>query len=208
MHDSNDILKYLRNKPRQERSEITVMKIIQAANDLFGENGVDNSTMTNIAKRAGISIGALYRFFPDKEAIINVLAEIYLGQLSEIYLSILSAPGNINDIEHLVPKLVKMTFKAVDANKGYYAATVFSYPIKAESVANAVRDAQVKFFMDWFKQSDVDLPEKELKQISRFIIETVRLLYATAPSSTKQKKQHLNEISTMIIAYLKVRLFK
>jgi len=101
-----------------------------------------------------------------------------------------------------------MTFKAVDANKGYYAATVFSYPIKAESVANAVRDAQVKFFMDWFKQSDVDLPEKELKQISRFIIETVRLLYATAPSSTKQKKQHLNEISTMIIAYLKVRLFK
>ena len=63
-----------RRKPVQERSQQTVARIIEAASSLLAQMPLEDVTTTRIAAEAGISIGALYRFFPDKQSIIDAIA--------------------------------------------------------------------------------------------------------------------------------------
>src|ERR1700720_4126885 len=55
--------------PQQERGARTHQLFLDTAERLFVEVGYDAMTMTAVAERAGTSIGALYRWFPDKTAV-------------------------------------------------------------------------------------------------------------------------------------------
>jgi len=70
----------LRRKPRQRRGLERVEKILQCAATLIAEGGSDAMRMSDLAARAGISIGSLYQYFPDKSAIIRTLADRYNAQ--------------------------------------------------------------------------------------------------------------------------------
>jgi len=63
--------------PQQERGQRRVDQILDAAEAAFAELGVGDSTMQVIADRAGSSIGSLYHFFPNKEAIVEALGARY-----------------------------------------------------------------------------------------------------------------------------------
>lgn len=62
-----------RRAPVQERSRQTVTRILDAAAAIADEQGVDAATTRAIADRAGVSYPSLYRFFPDREAILGEL---------------------------------------------------------------------------------------------------------------------------------------
>lgn len=62
-----------RKIPAQARSRATVDAIIQATTYILTEVGWDGLTTNAIAERAGVNIGSLYQFFPNKEAVIAEL---------------------------------------------------------------------------------------------------------------------------------------
>ena len=64
-----------RRAPVQERSRQTVTRILDAAATIADELGVDAVTTRAVADRAGVSYPSLYRFFPDREAILEGLLE-------------------------------------------------------------------------------------------------------------------------------------
>ncbi len=65
----------VRKTPVQRRSRERVERMLQAATELIGERGSDALRMSEVAERAGVSIGSLYQFFPDKTAIVAALVE-------------------------------------------------------------------------------------------------------------------------------------
>lgn len=71
----------LRKKPQQERSIQRLEAILEAAVELFVEKGIAETTMSEIAQRAGISIGSLYQFFPQKAAVIKALHDRFSARL-------------------------------------------------------------------------------------------------------------------------------
>lgn len=69
--------------PKRARGERRVAAIIDAGAAVFAEKGYDGATMTEIAARADTAIGSLYRFFPTKAALADVLFKRYSVRLFE-----------------------------------------------------------------------------------------------------------------------------
>lgn len=74
----------MRKRPKQERSQRRVDHVLQTAAEVFAEVGFDNATTNGIAERADVSIGWLYQFFPNKEALLEALIERYVEQLHRL----------------------------------------------------------------------------------------------------------------------------
>lgn len=68
-----------RKPPVQKRSRATVNDIISAGAQVFETHGYAAGTTNRIAKRAGVSIGTLYQYFPSKEAIAVALLERHIA---------------------------------------------------------------------------------------------------------------------------------
>jgi AcrR family transcriptional regulator len=64
----------------QPRSQQTVQRVLDAASSLLGQFPLEELTTTRIASEAGLSIGALYRFFPDKQSIVDAIAVRHVEQ--------------------------------------------------------------------------------------------------------------------------------
>lgn len=70
-----------RKKPSQSRSQATVDVILDAAARIFVETGFDAATTNAIAERAGVSIGSLYQYFPNKLALLAALKERHIVEI-------------------------------------------------------------------------------------------------------------------------------
>lgn len=71
----------LRHAPVQERGRRRFDQLLDAAAAVISDVGVDNATTNAIAARAGCSVGILYRFFPNKQALMQSLARRYLEEI-------------------------------------------------------------------------------------------------------------------------------
>ena len=64
-----------RKRPRQAQAQATVAAIVDACAQLLASGGYDALTTNAISERAGVSVGTLYEYFPNREAIVGALAE-------------------------------------------------------------------------------------------------------------------------------------
>jgi AcrR family transcriptional regulator len=69
-----------RRQPRQVRAELTRQRILAAAAHVFAEHGYAAGTTNRIAERARISIGSLYQYYPNKDAILAELVTQHLDR--------------------------------------------------------------------------------------------------------------------------------
>jgi AcrR family transcriptional regulator len=65
---------FQRRTPRQARAQATVDSILEAAAQVLQRCGAEGFNTNAVAERAGVSIGTLYQYFPDKDAILVAVA--------------------------------------------------------------------------------------------------------------------------------------
>lgn len=71
----------VRRAPQQGRSQERVALILQHTAACLAEKGVDATGMSDIARAAGLSLASIYRYFPNKTAIIQALAKRHVARL-------------------------------------------------------------------------------------------------------------------------------
>lgn len=76
-----------RRVPQKPRALERYTRILNAAEALFAEMGVEAASVEEIARRTGSSIGTVYQYFANKEAIIQALAESYAQGLQALFAS-------------------------------------------------------------------------------------------------------------------------
>jgi AcrR family transcriptional regulator len=70
--------------PRQARSRETLTRLLDATEAVLREGGLQAATVPAIAKRAGLSVGAVYRRFPDKDALLRAVHERTVVRVREL----------------------------------------------------------------------------------------------------------------------------
>lgn len=88
----------LRRLPTQMRAQQTVELVLRAAAAEIEREGLDKLTTKRIAAAAGISVGALYEYFPSKEAIVHALVEQWFLRVHEAVDSVHPRHGGQRDI--------------------------------------------------------------------------------------------------------------
>jgi AcrR family transcriptional regulator len=86
-----------RKKPTQARAQATVEAILRATAHILRTAGWDACNTNAVAKRAGVSIGSLYQYFPSKEALVAALAEEHANQGLGVLLDAVSAAPQVTD---------------------------------------------------------------------------------------------------------------
>lgn len=70
-----------RRTPVQARSRERVNTILRHAAEIFNDYGVDGTSMSAIARSSGMSLASLYRYYPNKAAIVKAIAETHVAKM-------------------------------------------------------------------------------------------------------------------------------
>jgi len=90
--------KSLRKQPVQSRSQVTFDAILEATIQVLLRDGAGKLTTTLVAERAGVSVGTLYQYFSNKQALIAAVKAKYFGLMATVFVERLS------DSHHRDPK--------------------------------------------------------------------------------------------------------
>jgi AcrR family transcriptional regulator len=111
----------LSRAPVQKRGQQRVEAILDAAEAVIGEMGVDAATTNAIAERAGSSVGSLYHFFPNKGAILEALAERYANFMTAALAQTRRIEEPWVPLEELFSSMFEVFAAMDDAHPGYMA---------------------------------------------------------------------------------------
>ncbi len=140
MNDKQKNSPVLRRKPSQTRSREKVKLILDCATALIAEQGSDAMRMSEVAQNAGISIGALYQYFPDKTAIVRVLAQRYNQEARECIeqglMQVQTLPQLIEAFNCLIDEYYAL-FMAEPVMRDIWAATQANKTLREEEVAES-----------------------------------------------------------------------
>jgi AcrR family transcriptional regulator len=130
-----------RKQPRQERSSKVVDRILDAALILTREMGTKTPTTLAIARRAGLSVGSIYQYYPNKEAILLDLARRWLAAFPEVIAKRVEAPrpANRDEFREEVRKLF------IDTSRLYLENASLMPVIEAISGNPDLRPIQIEY---------------------------------------------------------------
>lgn len=203
--DSNQ----MRRQPQQARSIERVNHILNVADEVFSEMGFEAATTIEIAARAKISVGSLYRFFPDKVAILKALAACYLEQLHQV-IAKLHTPEAV----HL--PLAMYVDRANDAfnqffieHPGFRSVFVHSHGASSEVLAmQALVDHQIaEQLAAFYALRDPNLQPEECELMALVTVAMVSKLHVLSLSRDEGFRERvMAETKKLTLSYLQLYL--
>ena len=131
-----------RKVPQQTRSMATVQAIYEATIQVLLKSGQDRLTTVHVAERAGVSVGTLYQYFPNKEALLLALLERHMIRTAQVVDDVCAA-NHFQPLEVMVHELVN---RFIDAKLADRDTSMALYRIAAESGGDLVVDRTRKRF--------------------------------------------------------------
>jgi AcrR family transcriptional regulator len=194
----------MRRTPRQARAQERVERILDTAEEVFVEVGFDAASTNLIASRAGTSIGSLYEFFPNKEALARALAERYVRNIGKLYDTlVVDRPG----VEG--PEMVDHIIGGLDAFYRDHPGAVpllngrFTSPDLA-AAGEALQTALTRRIESILVGRRPDLAVAQCRLIAQVIAEQARALLAFADQvPLSQRRSVVRELEKAIVGYLR-----
>jgi AcrR family transcriptional regulator len=194
-----------RKKPRQSRSKATVDAIIEAAAQVLASHGLVGFNTNIVAQRAGVSIGSLYQYFPNKDALmVALIHRQQQGQQGALAQAIVSTKGQS------LPDMVRALVRA--AMQHHYdnalLATAIDHeearlPIQSDLDFYLVESGQwlLPLFMRYGDQIDfhqADTAARTLPALVRAVVD------AWANQTPPQLQTAENEAVRCVLGYLRI----
>lgn len=196
-----------RKSPSQARSRATVDAILAAAARIFVSLGYAGATTNHIAARAGVSVGSLYEYFPNKDAMLVALLERHVSEAEEL-------------LERTAAE-VAQSHLALDAAVGRFVAAMLELhgrdpalhrllfeeaplPARVRRRIAALEDRVVSF-VEAFLAAEPRCRRPDAGLAARVAVQTIEALTHTLMLREKDADvaARAAEITTMVVSYLR-----
>lgn len=181
-----------------------VRTLIDATARVIQQHGLDNTTTGRIAETAGVSVGSLYQYFDDKDALIEAL----MGSLAEELgagLKQLPAGEGIG-VDQLVDNAIRFGFEALHSRDGLYLELTQNWH---RLPTNLLVDVLQQYFLElsrmYFLRRHRDYPIPNL-DVRIFIVTNSVLFtmirYFSQGVGVIREKELARELTRMVSSYL------
>jgi AcrR family transcriptional regulator len=193
----------LRRAPQQARGLRRIDTILDAAEQELADTGFEGLTTNAIATRANTSIGSLYQYFPNKEAILQALGLRYLDRCRGLFAPFLTPEAAELPMEDWISGIVNALDVAQQSNVGF-----------KELFCNAsipeLADADNAMHRQYVAGLDIVLagrvpcltPDRRLVCAELCVRTSEALMALLAESSGERRVLVLAEIKALLTAYL------
>jgi AcrR family transcriptional regulator len=136
---------------RQLRAQSTVKAILEAGARILAEGGWPAFNTNAVAMRAGVSIGSLYEYFENKQALIDAIAEGHLAEGEALLAEGAAKLGNITQSAELITALVEGAVMLHAREPRLHRALSFEVPLssKVRERAERLRQGLTGFAAQW-----------------------------------------------------------
>jgi AcrR family transcriptional regulator len=165
-----------KNKPRQERAKRTYEAILAAAAELLVEVGVERISTNLVAERAGITVPALYRYFPNKYAVLNALGAALMDKQNAVFQAWFDQYLDADNPQQLLNNIYQVLKRTYDVTRRQTGGLEVVQALRAVAPLQEVRLASHRLVAAQFAKIVADLlakPEDEAIRIrARLSIDT------------------------------------
>ena len=193
-------------KPKQGRSKATVAAILEAGARILAERGWAGFNTNAIAERAGVSIGSLYEYFPNKQALIDEIAANHLVQGEALLLSAAAGTVGSEDPGVLVDALVQGLVDLHKDNPRLHRALSSEVPLSPDIRARVemLRQGAITF-VGQALAPHVDTPGVAAQLLVDTADTVVHRWFVEDDGKLAPPERMAKELRQMLLAYLVVR---
>ena len=191
-----------RRVPQQQRAERRVRELLEAAASEFAEVGYDAATMKAIAKRAGASIGAVYQYFPNKEAVVGALRKLYVNDMEDRWVKLEESTAG-SSVKERTHRFIDVMIRFMEEHPAYN--TIMDAPVSSkrdQKTRNRLRER----LADVFRTRRPALSQQQAYRVacvSLQMIKSMNALYGEA--RPQQRLEIVKEYKLALTAYLAER---
>ncbi|MCB9558035.1 MAG: TetR/AcrR family transcriptional regulator [Deltaproteobacteria bacterium] len=165
-----------RKSPRQRRSQITVDAILEAAARILQGEPRENFTTNRIAEVAGVSVGSLYQYFPNKQALLIAVAQRW-GRSSIDKLRQASDLLAAFPAEQIIEQLVDRLFAEINASSQLYRELVREVLAMGLTFLPEIRKAMIAMVADVLRRhADEIIPDDPETAAFTLVVITATLI--------------------------------
>jgi AcrR family transcriptional regulator len=192
-----------RRVPVQGRSERRVAAFLAQAEAVIAEMGYEAATMTEIASRAKASIGSLYQYFPNKEAITVALFRRFANDLLARWATLTTEADHL-DADALGARIIEQFVEFSNAQPAFFKILNAPVDLKKDPAA---RHRLREQFASLFQKKNPALSNEEALQAAGVALQSVKgLIELSSEARAKDRPGIVAEHKMLLSAYLARRL--
>lgn len=179
------VVDIFRKKPQQDRSGQTVDTLIDATIQILDKEGEGGLTTNRVAERAGFSVGTLYQYFRNKDALIQALADRELAKIrAELQTAL--AQSRRQDAEGVLRSLIQVLLRRLSGRHSARRALVMMFMRRGDTarMVKIVSELIGKVFAElrWHDDFPSDMDPMRFHVLTRAIFGAVRLTAVENPA--------------------------
>ncbi|HYB91385.1 MAG TPA: TetR/AcrR family transcriptional regulator [Candidatus Binataceae bacterium] len=197
----------LRCTPQQARSRATMDRILKVGGELLDELGVEGFNTNILAARAGLGVRAIYRYFPNKLAVLLRMAE-QSNEAGWAWIGDLSRVSEYGDWRAAVARSIDGYYRGASSYRGFAALRAAAHAIpELREMDNQDKKRLVRELAIGLRGIGISLDQSHLAALSRTIIESSeRILDVAVQKPSREAKLLVRELKLMITNLLSAYL--
>jgi len=194
----------LRARPTQARSRKTFDAILTAAAELLTEKGWEGFNTNLLAERAGCRVATLYRYFPDKLAVVSTLAQRVVADWDREFEEIALKFADATDLREVWPAFAQQFVSILKHNPSTLAVRKAMQAVpELRAIDQEDNERLAQAFAETFCQHLPGLSGDRAMSAARLMIETEVAVVDLAMSTTEpEAKLLLEDLAVMHRAFL------